>query len=148
MAARTRGFAHRADIDAAPAAVWQALLDPAAVAQWLGGPAEVQPRPGGIHDACLPGAPPRRTSIDVLEAGRRLRLLHQLTPGLPSFRGAVAEEFLLEPAGAGTVIRLLASGYPEDPAWDDAYRSASQGMRRALMRLKVWVERARQPPAG
>lgn len=148
MAAGTRGFAHRTDIDAPPAAVWRALLDPAAVALWLGGPAEVQARQGGFHDACLPDELPRRTSIDVLEDGRRLRLIHQRPPGLPAFRGAVVEEFLLEPAGAGSVLRLLASGYPPDPAWDAAYRGAHQGMRRAIMRLKVFVERGQRGPPG
>mgnify|MGYP001220322782 CR=1 FL=1 len=79
--------------------------------------------------------------IDVFDAGRRLRLIHLERPDLPSRDLTLIDDFLLEADGQGTIVRLLGSGFPEDPAWDPYYLRMRAGWERALARLKVYLEK-------
>jgi len=141
MAVRSRGYAHRVEIRTSPARVWQGLVEPAAVSLWHGSPVSIRPRPGGFYDAVLVPGHERQASIDVFEPPRRLRLLYQPPPRLPAFVGAVVDDYLLEEGADGTVLRLLASGFPEDPPWDAYYLQLREASLRALLRLKVLLER-------
>ena len=141
MPVATKGFAHRVDIGAAPDAVWASLVDAAQLSVWLGREARVRPRAGGAWSITFDGDLRRDATIDVFDPGRRLRLIYLVPPGLPDFDGAVVEDYLLEPDGTGTVVRVLCSGIPEQPDWELLYRRLRTGTERALARLKVLVER-------
>ena len=75
MAAQTRGYAHRIDINAPASRVWSALLEPQLLARWFGPQATVEPRAGGIFDSTLDPGIHRKAAIDRFEPGRRLRLV-------------------------------------------------------------------------
>ena len=59
------------------------------------------------------------------------------------------DDFILEPAGRGTIVRLLGSGVPATPEWDTQYLRLRTSWQQALSRLKVFVEqqaRSGAPP--
>lgn len=141
MPIRTRGYAHRIDILASPAAVWAALIDPAQVARWHGPVAGLKPRAGGRYAATLEPGIEREALIDVFDVEHRLRLVYLLPPAMPSFDGALIDDFLLEPIAEGTVVRWLGSGIPEGPPWDAYHVKLRAGSERALARMKLLLER-------
>ena len=48
MAERTRGYAHRIEINAPLEMVWRGLIDPLKLRLWFGPEARVTPREGGV----------------------------------------------------------------------------------------------------
>lgn len=146
MAGTSRGYAHRVDIAAPRSRVWTALVEPKLLARWYGPGAEVRPREGGSFDSTLDPGIPRQATIDVFEPGRRLRLVYLPPPGLPAHEGAMVDDYLLEPEGPGTVVRLLGSGIPSEDAWTAYYTALRTHTERALLRLKVLMERKVAPP--
>ena len=147
MAATTRGYAHRIDILAPASRVWAALLEPALLARWYGPQAHVRPGAGGSLDVTLAPDIERQAHIDVFEPGHRLRLIYLPTSGMPAGEGAVVDDYLLQAEGNVTVVRLLGSGIPADPAWDAYYARLRGQTERALSRLKVLLERQVAVPA-
>lgn len=137
---RTRGYAHRVDILAPPAMVWAAFVEPALVARWVGPVTALKPRAGGRYAVILDPNIEREALIDVFDPERRLRLVYLLPPGMPSFDGALVDDFLLEPSGPGTVVRCLGSGIPQGAPWDAYHLKLRAGTERALARLKVLLE--------
>jgi hypothetical protein len=79
--------------------------------------------------------------IDVFEPGRRMRLIYLPAPGLPAAESALVDDFILEPAAEGTIVRLLGSGMPATAEWEAPYRRLRFGWQQALARLKVYVEK-------
>lgn len=140
MALRTRGFAHRIDINASPTQVWTALCSPELLPQWLGADAKVAPRQGGSWAVTVAPGLARDAMIDVFEPPRRLRLIYLPPAGLPVFDGAVVDDVLLDGEGGGTIVRLLCSGMPDLPEWTPVYSKVRAAAERALSRLKVFVE--------
>ena len=146
MSVRTRGYAHRVDIEAPPSRVWSALIEPALLSRWLGPNAVVKPRAGGRFAATLDPGIEREALIDVYEPNRRLRLVYLAPPQLPAFDGAVVDDYLIEPEAAMTIVRLLGSGIPEGKLWDGYYMKLRTNSERALARLKMLMERKVAPP--
>ena len=101
----------------------------------------IRPRSGGSFRASVDRISTIDAHIDVFDAGRRLRLVHLERPDLPSRDLTLIDDFLLEADGQGTIVRLLGSGFPEDPAWDPYYLRMRAGWERALARLKVYLEK-------
>jgi uncharacterized protein YndB with AHSA1/START domain len=140
--AGTRGYAQRVDVHADIEVVWQALIDPALIAQWYAPGARIDAREGGNY--CVRHAEDlqREAHIDVFLPPRRLRLIYMPLPDLPDDGAVIVEDFLLDrSAGAVTVLRLLGSGVPEDVEWHGTYTLLRRGWERALLRLKVLLER-------
>jgi uncharacterized protein YndB with AHSA1/START domain len=146
MAVRTRGYAHRVDIAAPPARVWSALVEPTLLSRWLGPNVVVKPKAGGRFAATLDPGIEREALIDIFEPYRRLRLVYLSPPQLPAFEGAVVDDFLLEPDGPNSILRLLGSGIPEGKLWDAYYMKLRTNSERALARLKMLLERKVTPP--
>jgi hypothetical protein len=48
---------------------------------------------------------------------------------------------MLEPRGTSTLLRVLGSGFPAEPAWEPALRRQQSGWRLSLARLKVYLEK-------
>jgi len=150
MVDSSRGYAQRVDIQADIELVWRALIDPATLAQWYGPGARIDARVGGHyfvrHDEQLA----REAHIDVFMPPHRMRLIYMPLPDLPDEGSVVVEDFLLDrdPAAARTqkvpamtVLRLLGSGVPEAAAWQSTYVVLRRGWERALLRLKVLLEK-------
>lgn len=145
MSERTRGYAHRVDIDADIDRVWQALIDPHWVTQWLAPQARVDARAGGSYWMRVDGGATREAHIDVFLPPRRLRLIYMPRAEVPGDDSVIVDDFLLDAGRAakgvgGTVVRLLGSGVPESPTWDPWYVRLRAGWERALIRLKNAAE--------
>jgi uncharacterized protein YndB with AHSA1/START domain len=140
MALKTRGYAHRVDVAAAPAKVWATLCGPTLLPLWVGSDARIRPYKGGQWSATIAPGLHRDAVIDLFEPPRRLRLLYLSPPELPVFDGAVVDDVLLEGDGPGTIVRLLCSGMPDLPEWTAYYGKVRMLSERSLARLKVLCE--------
>ena len=137
---KTRGYAHRLDLRADVPAVWHALTDPSALTLWCSPDARISPRPGGLFRACVDRVTELEAYIDVFEPGRRLRLIYLPSASLPQADSALVDDFVLEAAGTGTIIRLLGSGIPGSREWDVQYMRLRTGWQAALIRLKALIQ--------
>lgn len=142
---KTRGYAHRLDLNTGVAPVWSALTDPQLLAQWCSPEATISARPGGLFRACVDRMTELEACIDVFEPGRRLRLIYLPSAALPPTDGALVDDFILEPTRSGTILRLLGSGVPGEPAWDLPYLRQRKGWQAALVRLKALLESVNPP---
>jgi len=59
---------------------------------------------------------------------------------LPPSTTVQVDDFIIEPAGRGTIVRLLGSGVPATTEWDTQYLRLRTSWQQALSRLKVFVE--------
>ena len=142
MADRTRGYAHRIDINAPPALIWRALLEPALLAEWYAPGAHVTARAGGSFEIRIDNDLKREAHIDVFDPGRRLRLIYLAPEDLPPSEHVIVDDFILSEEQGMSVLRLLGSGFPaDDPDWEDLYLRLRGGWGHALARLKVSLER-------
>ena len=140
MGDRVRGYAHRVDIAGDVQAVWSAMTEGAHLARWCSPDAQIRARPGGLFRASVDRVTELEAHIDVFEPGRRLRLIYLPSKTLPAADTAIVADFIMEPAPAGTIVRVLGSGIPDGPAWDAQYKRMRMGWERAMARLKVFVE--------
>ena len=135
-----RAFQMEIAIDAPPEAVWRALTDAEELVRWFPLEARVTPGPGG--SIWLSWGPPFEGTnrIEIWEPGRRLRMLDD---SFTHREGAVplAVDFQLEPAGGGTVLRLVHSGFGRGADWDQEYDSISRGWTFELRGLRHYLER-------
>jgi uncharacterized protein YndB with AHSA1/START domain len=142
MADRTRGYAHRIDINAPPALIWRALLEPALLAEWYAPGAHVTARAGGSFEIRIDNDLKREAHIDVFDPGRRLRLIYLAPEDLPPSEHVIVDDFILSEEQGMSVLRLLGSGFPaDDPDWEELYLRLRGGWGQALARLKVSLER-------
>jgi uncharacterized protein YndB with AHSA1/START domain len=146
MGEKTRGYAHRVDIDADAAMVWRAFTEEPQLARWCSPGAELQPRQGGLFRARVDRVTELEAHIDVFEPGRRLRLIYLPNPRLPPADSVITDDFMLDPVPAGTIVRLLGSGVPSTPEWDAQYWRLRTSWLQALNRLKIVLEA--RPGAG
>jgi uncharacterized protein YndB with AHSA1/START domain len=149
MAQHTRGYAHRVDLRADIADVWQSLIEPVRLARWYAPQARVDAREGGSFWMRIDADLTREAHIDIYQPPRRLRLIYMALPGQPSEDTVIVDDFLLHSevatagkGGALTILRLLGSGIPEGKQWDPLYLKLRNGWERGLLRLKVSLEPA------
>ena len=140
VAERTRGYAHRININAPLELVWRGLIDPELLALWCGPGARVSARSGGGYYLRLNGDLEREALIDVFDPGRRLRLIYLPPRGLPESEAVMIDDFILDTEQGMSVVRLLGSGFPPDEAWEPLFVRLRAGWALALARLKVCVE--------
>jgi uncharacterized protein YndB with AHSA1/START domain len=140
MADRTRGYAHRIDINADAARVWSALTDPALLVRWCAKGTTIKAREGGSFIAPFEGGYQLDAHIDVFLPGRRLRLVHMPARGLPKTDSVIVDDFLIE-GTEHAIVRLLGSGFPTGGEWDEVYRDLRRNWERALARMKVLLEK-------
>jgi uncharacterized protein YndB with AHSA1/START domain len=140
MSDKERGYAHRVDIHADAARVWEALTDGAQLSRWCSPQAEVRPRSGGLFRASVDRLTELEAHIDVFEPPRRLRLIYLPARHLPPAETVMVDDFILDPMPGGTIVRLLGSGVPTTPQWDTQYRRLRASWQQAMTRLKVFVE--------
>jgi uncharacterized protein YndB with AHSA1/START domain len=148
VAERTRGYAHRIDVNAPADMVWRGLIEPKMISLWYGPGARVTAKSGGSYYVRADRDLEREAHIDVFDPGRRLRLIYMPPPGLPSSDAVIVDDFILDTEQEVAVLRLLGSGFPMDESWDPYYQRLRGGWGQALARLKIAVERqAKVKPA-
>lgn len=141
MSEKARGYAHRVDVLSDAQRVWSALVDPTILTRWCSPKAQIRGQPGGVFRASVDRVTELEAHIDVFEPTRRMRLIYMTTASLPPTDSVIVDDFILEPDGDGTIVRLLGSGYPATVAWDVPYMRLRTGWQQALARLKVVVEK-------
>ena len=141
MGDRERGYAHRVDILADASEVWRALTDQTQLTHWCSPTAVISPRKGGLFRASVDRVTEFEARIDVFEPERRLRLLYLPSSTLPPADTVMMDDFILDRAPGGTIVRLLGSGVSGAPEWDTQYRRLRMSWQQAMTRLKVFVER-------
>jgi uncharacterized protein YndB with AHSA1/START domain len=141
MADRVRGYAHRVDITGDVQSVWRAFTDAAHLAKWCAPGAQMAARAGGLFRATVDRVTETEAHIDVFQPGRRLRLIYLPSRQLPASDTAIVVDFIMEQSPEGTIVRVLGSGVPDDPAWDMPFKRMKLGWERAMARLKVYVEK-------
>src|ERR1700733_5614307 len=149
MSDKERGYAHRVDILAGAELVWRALTAQEQLVRWCAPAAAIKPRQGGLFRASVDRVSEFEAHIDVFEPPRRLRLMYLPSATLPPSTSVQVDDFIIEPAGRGTIVRLLGSGVPATTEWDTQYLRLRTSWQQALSRLKVFVEqqaRSGTPP--
>lgn len=141
MSEKLRGYAHRIDVGADAAKIWQALTTREYLARWCSPSADIKGKPGGLFRASVDRVIELEAHIDVYEPARRLRLIYLPSKELPPSDSAIIDDFILDPTPPGTIVRLLGSGIPSTPDWDAQYKRLRLGWQAAMTRLKVFVER-------
>lgn len=141
MADRARGYAHRIDVLAPQEALWRALIEPERVAEWYAPAARIDARAGGSFWIRADRDLEREAHLDVFLPPRRLRLLYMPERSMPATDSVIVDDFILDSAAGGSVLRLLGSGIPDGPEWESFYLRLRDGWARALQRLKIVTEK-------
>ena len=143
----TRGYAHLVEVDVPAARVWRALTDPRLIRIWSGQESEIDPREGGMYRIGKRDSGAREAHIDIFDTNRRLRLIYLNGRDSPPSDSAAVDDFILDTRrGEGkTSLRLLGSGIPDAPAWDQNYMKIRMGWERYLARIKVTLESPPRP---
>ena len=132
----------------APDELWPALTEPHQLAEWFAESARIELREGG--EAVFEWADEtRRGVVETVEVGRRLSFRWSESAPPDGNGEAIAEatrvEFVLEPVGAGTRLRVVESGLPEPGGLPGIAASlgAARGWTRLLRRLHLVATAAR-----
>jgi uncharacterized protein YndB with AHSA1/START domain len=106
----------RLEFDASPERVWQAIADPAEIAQWFGDGAELDLRPGGDGRFIWEKHGSFAVRVVLVEPPRRLSWRWARNPDIAIDEGqsTLVEWVLSERPGGGTVLELRESGFAED----------------------------------
>ncbi len=137
--ATTRAVEAEIEIDAPPEVVWRALTDARELERWFPLEARVEPGEGGSVFMSWKNEYQGDSRITVWEPGRHL----QITWGFSDDENALTQftDFWLEGEKGRTVLRVVTSGFPNDPSWDEWYEGTRQGWAYELASLKRYLER-------
>jgi uncharacterized protein YndB with AHSA1/START domain len=128
-------------IEASPEGVFLALTDADELSSWWTTRAESDPRQGGTFSYTWEferDAERNHTREDTYsEVSPNKRVSYDW----PMPRGNTVVDFRLEPRGEGTELRLIHSGWGEDPQWKSAYDMHVSGWEFFLGNLKSYLER-------
>jgi uncharacterized protein YndB with AHSA1/START domain len=134
-------------VDASPDAAFRALTDADELARWWVTSAESDARTGGSYSYRFEFEDESRNHtytgeyIDVTPAER---VAYPWRTGL----GPTEVDFRLEPAGGGTRVRLVHSGWSEGGDWDESVQMHEQGWTFFLDNLKAYLERGEDSRAA
>ncbi len=137
----TRSIEVSVTIDAPAPAVWKAITDGDAVANWFAPVASSEPGEGGSLTVSW-GADSEWTSrVAVWNPNRHLRLADELPQEAVEQGAAMALDYNLEARNGTTRVSIVNSGLSADPSWDDGVRMMTNGWRVFLWNLKHYLER-------
>jgi uncharacterized protein YndB with AHSA1/START domain len=120
-------------IDAAPETVYEFLVDPDRMIQWMGSKAELEPRPGGIFRVDLNGRNVGRGEYVELDPPSRVVFTFGWEGGTSIVKaGESTVEVTLTADGDGTLLRLAHRDLPEE-----SRDSHGHGWEHYLQRLEV-----------
>jgi uncharacterized protein YndB with AHSA1/START domain len=139
---------HEMVIQATREEVWQALTEAEGIARWFTTKADVEPGAGGrIRYTWEEMAAEADSRIEVWEPGKRLLLRHLHAEGSESTGNSpLLEEWTIEDATGGTLLKLVQSHVPAAGAWDEFYDSTHAGWLIYLEHLKHGLTRAKGRP--
>jgi uncharacterized protein YndB with AHSA1/START domain len=131
-------------IDAPPEKVWAIVTEPRHVARWFSDEAEIELRAGGAMLLTWHGHGVYRGRVEAVEPPRRFafRWLRR-EDNEPGEGTSTFVEFLLEPEGDGTRLRVVESGFDRlNGAEEERARYAgenTEGWARELDQLRDYV---------
>ena len=127
-------------IDAPADTVWRALTEADELTRWFPVEARVNPGVGGsIWLSWGPGAE-GEAPITGWAPGRHLQWTESRGPV------KLAVDFHLDAQGGTTVVRLVQSGFGDNPEWDDEFHMTDGGWSYFITHLKWYLERHRGVP--
>lgn len=133
----TRSVSHEVEIDAPVERVWRALTEAEELERWFPLEARVIPGEGGSIWMSWRNEYEGESKILAWEPNRLLKTTWgDLDGGQP---GQVTT-YTLESAGGKTALRVVTSGFPTDPSWDDWVEGTRMGWRWELGSLKRYLE--------
>lgn len=113
------------EIAHAPGKVWTALTTAEGLGTWFGNKASIDLRPGGAAEMTWDHGHRAEMRVERVEEPRVFGFTWHIY-GLPDDDPRrTYVEFTLEPAGAGTRLTVVESGFAQLP--EDAYRTAFDG---------------------
>ena len=124
-------------LDRAPHEVWSALTTAEGLSAWFGERATIDLRPGGTASMTFAGGMTVEMRVERVEEPNVFAYTWCL-PDLPSDDPRrTYVEFTLEPEQAGTVLRVVETGFAQLPleTRSETYDSHSQGWSRELAEL-------------
>ena len=145
-----RSHETRVEIDAAIEDVWKALTDSEEAARWFAPKMEIDLKPGGDHVADWGPGLRWRSTVEVVEPLRHLRLSEvrdevfsaaRERRKLPAAR--LVQDYYLETEQGRTVLRMVHSGFGSEESWDEEYDGTRQGWKACFLRMKLMLERHR-----
>ena len=127
-----------------PRKVWAALTTAEGLAAWFGNEATIDLRPGGAAQLRWDGGPTVDLRVERVEEPTVFGYTWQI-PELPEDDPRrTYVEFTLEPAGTGTRLTVVETGFAQLP--DDTYRKVfdghTEGWASELAELVVYVDAA------
>jgi uncharacterized protein YndB with AHSA1/START domain len=127
-----------------PDTVWAALTTAEGLGAWFGNDAAIDLRPGGTARMRWTGGPTVDMRVERVEEPTVFGFTWAIY-GLPEDDPRRTHvEFTLEPAGAGTRLRVVETGFAQLP--EDAYRKAydgnTQGWAKELAELADYLDAA------
>ena len=141
MSRKPVGYALRIEIAANATRVWQALTETSALQRWCAAGATISAQPGGLLRSPIDSTTQLEAQIDVFDAPRRLRLVHLPMPGEDCEQAPAVDDFLIEQRDALCIVRILGQGAAGDAAAETRAIRLQIAWRRALARLKVYLEK-------
>ena len=139
--ANTRSIEQSVEIDAPAGAVWRAITDGDAVANWFAPVASAEPGEGGRLTVSWGGNSEWTSRITVWKPATHLRLADELPDEAAGQGAAMALDYHLEARNGTTRVSIVNSGLSADPSWDDAVHMMTNGWRFFLWNLKHYLER-------
>jgi uncharacterized protein YndB with AHSA1/START domain len=128
MRSLNKGYMQGFETPASAAALWHALVDPAALALWYGDRPVVEPRIGGRHFAVSRLFGPREAYIECFEPNVRLQLLFERNPEWPPLaEGALVEDLMIDERNGKRTLRVMGSGIPANVEWAPALKRLKSG---------------------
>ncbi|MDN3241236.1 SRPBCC domain-containing protein [Glycomyces tritici] len=108
-----------------PDRVWAALTTAEGLSGWFGSEARIDPRPGGSGWMRWPGGETADLRVERAEKAKVFGFTWPIT-GLPEDDPRrTYVEFTLEPIAAGTLLRVVETGFAQLP--ESAHREAFEG---------------------
>jgi uncharacterized protein YndB with AHSA1/START domain len=119
-------------LDAPPEEVWEAIVDPEALAEWLADEVELDPREGGEILCRYESGEERRGEVELVEEAERLAF-HW---GREGGTGESRVELILDAVAGGTEVTVIESGLrAASPALAAAWIGSLRRLRLAVGRL-------------
>lgn len=138
MRSLTKGYMQGFETAVSAATLWQALIEPAALALWYGDQAIVEPRVGGRYFAVSRLFGRREAFIERFEPATRLQLLFEPSPEWPPLtEGALIEDLLIDEHKGKRMLRVMGSGIPSGAEWAPVLKQLKTGWALAFALLQT-----------
>jgi len=135
-----RSASGRIEVAASPERVWKALTDAADLVRWFPLEARVEPGEGGSIFMSWKNEFAAESRIIAWEPPRRL--VTSWGWGDEADTQPQVTEYRIEAADGGrTIVNVVTSGFPDDPAWDAWVEGTKRGWLFELQSLKQYLER-------